>query len=93
MLRIRLIFELGILIYYCCYIKLIIGLQPTKKRAEWDLKQIFYEYHPLILICSAMHYWAASRIPSQPSVDRRNAALCLAELGRVDIVNQFKSQL
>ena len=31
----------------------IIGLQPTKTRAELDsstvLKQIFYEYHPLIL--------------------------------------------
>ena len=73
--------------------------------------------------CSAMHYWAAPRIFSQPhlpltgdtrkifvsnitvdeshsarvligckpitsSVDRRDAPLGLAELGRVDIVNQ-----
>ena len=31
----------------------VIGLQPTKTRAELDsstvLKQIFYEYHPLII--------------------------------------------
>ena len=34
-----------------------------------------------------MHYWAAPRIFS--SVDRRDAPLGLAELGRVDIVNRL----
>ena len=41
---------------------------------------------------SAMHNWAAPRIFSHilaySSVDRRDAPLGLAELGRVDIVNQ-----